>query len=208
MSRYLAPALVVLMAGSAAAQTPLLPPGPMAPQAPMAPPSPAPPGATPSAPPQTIPPPQALAPLEAGPATPPAAPTPAAEAAPPVGRVFCDQPVGYRVANPDTVALQYRDFVGIWSDAAWAPQLCAALIVESVQPDGTAAILYAFGPMGSGTKGPGGVLRGTGIIRDGELKFQNNDGSQYAFKPFYADLTGTLITPQGQNYQAIFKKTY
>ena len=25
---------------------------------------------------------------------------------------------------------RYRPFVGIWSDAAWTPQLCAALIVE------------------------------------------------------------------------------
>ena len=54
----------------------------------------------------------------------------------------------------------------------------------------------------------GGVLHGTGIVRDGELRFQNNDGSQYSFKPFYADLAGRLTTPQGQSYEAIFKKTY
>jgi len=85
--------------------------------------------------------------------------------------------------------------------------LCAALIVESVQPDGTASILYVYGPMGSGTRRPGGVLHGTGVIRDGELRFQNSDGTQFAFRPLYADLDGRLTTPQGQNYQAVFKKT-
>ena len=102
----------------------------------------------------------------------------------------------------------HRPLIGIWSDAAWTPQLCAALIVETVAADGTATITYAFGPIGSGNRAPGGVLHGTGIVRDGELKFQNNDGSQYAFKPFYADLAGRLTTPQGQSFDAVFKKTY
>ena len=108
-----------------------------------------------------------------------------------------------RAALPDP----YRQFIGIWSDAAWNPQLCAALVVESVQPDGTASILYVFGPMGSNTRRAGGVLHGTGVIRDGELRFQNSDGTQFAFRPLYADLDGRLTTPQGQSYQAVFKKT-
>lgn len=122
-------------------------------------------------------------------------------------RVFCEQPVTVRIAERDAVPERYRSFVGIWSDAAWTAQLCAALIVENVTPDGTATILYAFGPMGSGARGPGGVLHGTGIIRDGGLRFQNSDGSQFAFRPLYSDLDGRLTTPQGQSYQAIFKKT-
>ena len=79
--------------------------------------------------------------------------------------------------------------------------------VENVAPDGTATILYAFGPIGSNARGPGGVLNGTGIVQDGELRFQNSDGSQFAFRPLYADLEGRLTTPQGQSYHAIFKKT-
>jgi hypothetical protein len=131
----------------------------------------------------------------------PAAPGPATQ------RIFCDQPVTIHFADPATLPRRYRQFVGIWSDAAWTPQLCAALIVESVQPDGTASIVYAYGPMGSNNRRPGGVLHGTGIIRDGELRFQNSDGTQFAFHPLYADLDGHLTTPQGQNYQAVFKKT-
>jgi hypothetical protein len=131
-------------------------------------------------------------------------PLPAPEA---TARVFCQQPVTVRLADPASVPERYRRFLGIWSDAAWTPQLCAALVVENVAPDGTATIVYAFGPLGSNPRGAGGVLNGTGIVEDGELKFQNSDGSQFAFRPLYADLEGRLTTPQNQSYRAIFKKT-
>ena len=84
---------------------------------------------------------------------------------------------------------------------------CAALIVENVDPDGTASIIYTFGPMGSGVRAPGGVLHGTGIIRDGELRFQNSDGTQFALRPGIVDLLGRMTTPGGQSYEAVFKKT-
>ncbi len=124
------------------------------------------------------------------------------------GRIFCHQPVTVRIADRDAVPERYRGFLGIWSDATWTPLLCAALVVENIAPDGTATIVYAFGPIGSNARAlPGGVLNGTGIVQDGELRFQNSDGSQFAFRPLYADLEGHLTTPQGQSYRAIFKKT-
>ena len=141
---------------------------------------------------------------------PPVAPSPSppglVSAAPAAARVFCEQPVTVHVANPDSVPPRFRPFIGIWSDAAWTPQLCAALIVENVTPDGTASIVYVFGPMGSAAGRPGGILRGTGIVRDGALLFQNSDGSQFSFRPRYADLDGSLTTPQGERYEAVFKK--
>jgi hypothetical protein len=155
------------------------------------------------APQQTAPPPVATPSI---PAPLPAAPAPAV-AGPAAERVFCDQTVAVHFIDPVVIPNSYRQFVGTWSDASWTPKLCAALIVENVQPDGTAALVYVFGPMGSNTRRPGGVLHGTGIIRDGELRFQNSDGSQFAFRPLYGDLDGRLTTPQGQNYQAVFKKT-
>jgi hypothetical protein len=163
--------------------------------------------------PETARPPDTASPagLAPPPATPPAgaameppAATPGTE---PTGRVFCEQPVTVQLADPGAVPERFRPFIGIWSDASWTPQLCAALIVERVTPDGTAAIVYVFGPMSANPRGPRGILHGTGIIRDGELRFQNSDGSQFAFQPLYADLGGRLSTPQGQHYEAVFKKT-
>jgi hypothetical protein len=137
----------------------------------------------------------------------PAAPAATAAMSPPAGRVFCEQPVTVQLAAPASVPPRYRAFIGMWSDASWTPQLCAALIVESVTREGTASIVYVFGPMSPDARGQGGVLNGTGIIRDGELRFQNADGSQFAFRPFYADLHGHLTTAQGASYEAIFKRT-
>jgi hypothetical protein len=123
------------------------------------------------------------------------------------GRVFCDQSVTYRIAVPATVPEAYRGFLGAWSDAAWDANTCAALIVENIDPDGTASIIYAYGPLGSNARVGGGALHGTGIIRDGELRFQNSDGTQFAFRPGIADLIGRMTTPNGQSYEAAFKKT-
>ena len=133
-------------------------------------------------------------------------PPPAAAVQP--GRVFCEQSVSYRLADPANVPESYRRFLGPWSDASWDANTCAALIVDDVKPDGSASIIYVYGPMGPSMRAPGGVLHGTGIIRDGELRFQNSDGTQFLFRPEIADLVGQMTTPNGQTYQAAFKKTF
>lgn len=133
-------------------------------------------------------------------------PQPPAEPQP--SRVFCDQSVSYRVVDPATVPERYRAFLGAWSDAAWDANTCAALIVENIDPGGTASVVYAYGPLGSNARMSGGTLHGTGIIRDGELRFQNSDGTQFAFRPGIADLVGRMTTPNGQSYEAAFKKTF
>ena len=127
---------------------------------------------------------------------------------PQAGRVFCEQNVSYRLAEPATVPERYRRFLGAWSDAAWNANTCAALIVENVDPDGTASVIYVYGPLGSNSRTPGGMLHGTGIVRDGELRFQNTDGTQFAFRMGIADLVGRMATPTGQSYEAAFKKTF
>lgn len=136
-----------------------------------------------------------------------AAQSPSPVVAPQSGRVFCEQSVSYRIADPATVPESYRRFLGAWSDAAWNPNSCAALIVDNVDPDGTASIIYVYGPLGANTPRPGGTLHGTGIIRDGELRFQNSDGTQFAFRPGIVDLVGHMTPPNGPSYEAAFKKT-
>jgi len=135
----------------------------------------------------------------------------AAQTPPPIepqpSRVFCDQGVTYRIAEPSTIPESYRRFLGVWSDASWDPNTCAALIVDNIDPDGTASVIYVYGPIGSNARVPGGVLHGTGIIRDGELRFQNSDGTQFGFRPGIADLIGRMMTPSSRSYEATFKKT-
>jgi hypothetical protein len=125
-----------------------------------------------------------------------------------VARDFCGQSVAAQPGNPAAVPERYRPYIGIFSDADWNPLTCAALIVENVGDDGTATITYVFGPLVSGGKAASGVLHGTGVVKDDGLLFQNTDGSQYAFRPFYSDLAGKWTTPKGQTYEAIFKRAY
>jgi hypothetical protein len=160
-----------------------------------------------SIPAQALPPP-AVAPAPAEQPSPPLNAPPSAPAAPAPARDFCGQSVTAQPANPSTVPERFRPYVGIFSDADWNPTTCAALIVENIADDGTATITYVFGPLATGGKPAGGVLHGTGIVKDGALLFQNNDGSQYAFQSFYSDLAGKWTTPKGQTYQAIFKRSY
>ena len=127
---------------------------------------------------------------------------------PQAGRVFCEQSVSYRIADPSTVPEPSRRFLGVWSDAAWDANTCATLVVDDVKPDGTASIIYVYGPLSANSHVAGGVLHGTGIISDDELRFQNSDGTQFSFGPAIADLVGHMTTPNGQTYQAAFKKTF
>lgn len=141
-------------------------------------------------------------------APPGAVPLPTPPAAAAQERSFCQQDVSFTLAPKASVPEQYRRFWGMWSDAAWDVRTCAALIVENIQPNGTASILYVYGPMGPEQPGKGGVLRGTGVIQNGELRFQNADGSQFAFRPGIVDLDGSMTTPKGQTYQSVFKQTF
>ena len=133
--------------------------------------------------------------------------TPPPAAGPTGSRVFCEQSVSYRIADPASIPEPYRRFLGVWSDAAWDPNTCAALIVDNVDPDGTVSIIYVYGPLGSSARVAGGVLHGSGVIRDGELRFQNSDGTQFAFRTGIVDLVGHMTTPKGQSYESAFKKT-
>lgn len=163
-----------------------------------------------SIPAQALPPPSAASPSQALPPAEqsPSANAPPGPASPAAARDFCGQSVTAQPANPATVPERFRPFIGIFSDADWNPTTCAALIVENVADDGTATITYVFGPLATGGKPAGGVLHGTGVVKDDALLFQNNDGSQYAFQPFYSDLAGKWTTPKGQTYQAVFKRSY
>jgi hypothetical protein len=138
---------------------------------------------------------------------PPASPPPA-EPPREGARVFCGQSVSFMRAPRGHVPARFRRFLGVWSDAAWGPDSCAALIVEDVDRTGLASILYVYGPLSSDRPGPGGVLRGTGIVRDDTLRFQNSDGTQFVFRPDIADLAGQMTTPRGDNFNAVFKKSF
>ena len=139
--------------------------------------------------------------------------------APPSHRAFLAISVGHRLGNCAGAAARRRaaSRPGVLrakrelSDrrSLDCPRALPALPrgVDNVDPDGAASITYVFGPLGSSARVPGGTLHGIGVIRDGELRFQNSDGTQFAFRPGIVDLVGRMTTPNGQSHEAAFKKT-
>jgi len=74
---------------------------------------------------------------------------------------MCGQTVPYTVVPPPApVPANMRAFSGLWI-GTWASGICNAVVIESIQPDGTVSILDVFGP-NSGK--PGGSLRYAGKI--------------------------------------------
>src|SRR5581483_9223020 len=73
---------------------------------------------------------------------------------PAVTRDFCGQEGTFTLADLAAAAPPCRDFIGIWSAAASTPGPCAALIVETVSPEGGAAVGYAYGPQAPNARSP------------------------------------------------------
>jgi hypothetical protein len=74
---------------------------------------------------------------------------------------MCGHSVPYKLVPPSPqVQANMQGFLGVWV-GTWPSGICNAIVIESIQPDGTAAVLDVFGP-DSGK--PGGTLRYAGKI--------------------------------------------
>ncbi len=86
---------------------------------------------------------------------------------------FCGVPVAYSLTTPPAdVPAKARGFAGVWT-GEWNDGLCTALVVERVQPDGRAELLYVHGSRKGALPLAAGTLRLAGRISDGKL---NNGG--------------------------------
>ncbi len=94
--------------------------------------------------------------------------------------VLCGRPVDY-VVDATGVAESYQSFLGVWTGAAWNSRICGGLIVEGAGNDGTAKIKYIYGPL-PGQQFPWKMQRQTAVIRSGQLTFQDDEGSNFAFR--------------------------
>lgn len=72
----------------------------------------------------------------------------AAIAAPQPTQAACSTPLpdDVDVVQPDSsVPAAYARFVGKWGDAKWDGKLCHTLVVESVDAEGNATVVYSYG---------------------------------------------------------------
>jgi hypothetical protein len=68
----------------------------------------------------------------------------------------CSSPLPSDFQAPQQSAADKDRLVGVWGGAMWDGVLCHTLVVESLQSDGTAAVIYSHGAYASwGIRAPG-----------------------------------------------------
>ena len=123
--------------------------------------------------------------------------------------MVCGKPIEFAIEQ----AGGNTGFLGVWM-GNWnnAGRLCGALIVQRIDPKGVADVTYVYGPSRPGS----GLLwkqqRRTGMLSDGVLSFQDDQGSTFRF---YAgpplgmaeELNATFASRSGQ-LTATFQKLH
>jgi len=94
--------------------------------------------------------------------------------------IICGRSVDY-VVDATGVSDPYRSFLGLWTGAAWNSRICGGLIVLGADNDGTARIIYVYGPL-PGAQFPWKRQSPNAQIRNGQLTFQDEDGGNFTFR--------------------------
>jgi hypothetical protein len=129
-------------------------------------------------------------------AAPTPTPAPSAQAAP-SSTVICGREVSYVVDVAGT-AEAFKPFLGVWPDQAWNSRICAGFVVSSVDGDGTAHLIYVYGPR-SGAPIDWKAQTPAALISNGQLAFTDEDGGTYTFRLDQPDvLRGHFLSRDGK----------
>lgn len=118
---------------------------------------------------------------------------------------LCGRPVGYSL-DPSRGS---PNFLGVWI-GSWntSSRLCGGLIVEKAQLGGAAEVIYVYGP-----SAPGSRLRWKKqhrmafLTSGGELSFQDDQGSTFAFDLVGSDLLRATFQSRSGRLSGFFQKS-
>jgi hypothetical protein len=88
--------------------------------------------------------------------------------------VICGRAVHY-VIDATGVAEPNRSFLGVWTGTMWNSRICGGLIVAGADNDGTARIIFIYGPL-AGSNFSWKQQSPPAVIRNGQLTFQEEAG--------------------------------
>lgn len=93
--------------------------------------------------------------------------------------VLCGRHVEYELENDPLRS----DLIGVWR-GSWnnSGRLCGGLIVQNLRTDGIAEIIYVYGPSQPGSRLAWKQQRRVGVVRNGRLTFEDDQGSTFAFE--------------------------
>jgi hypothetical protein len=94
--------------------------------------------------------------------------------------VLCGRSINYEVDGTGAPG-PHRSFLGVWPDASWNAGICGSLVVERVQSDGAAQIIYVYGPNGPDSTIPWLKQSPRAVIKNGQLSFRDKDGADFVF---------------------------
>jgi hypothetical protein len=85
------------------------------------------------------------------------------------------------VIDATGVAEPYRSFLGAWAGATWNSRICGGLIVAGADDNGTARIIYIYGPLARSNfswkqQSP------PAVIQNGQLTFQDEEAGKFFFR--------------------------
>jgi hypothetical protein len=92
---------------------------------------------------------------------------------------ICGKPVDF-VIDATGVPEPYRGFLGVWTGAAWNSRVCGGLIVSRVKSDGTAEVVYIYGPLPE-EKFPWKAQYAAAMISASNLTFTDEEGGSFVF---------------------------
>jgi hypothetical protein len=108
----------------------------------------------------------------------------------------CGQAVAFKVQPPAAqVPPEMQAFSGPWI-GTWDSGVCNAVVIESIQPDGTVGILDVFGPVGSN---PAGQLRYAGKIAGDTLTSSGRTQAVQFTLNSPTQMSGTFISNTAQS---------
>jgi hypothetical protein len=125
--------------------------------------------------------------------------------------LVCGRPAQYVI---DSVIDQtespkiFLNYLGIWS-GSWnnSRRLCGGLVVENVRQDGTADVIYVYGPSTPTIPFPWKEQRRTGTIdKDGTLSFKDDKGNSFTFTRTPDSKLDARFTDGSANLKAVFSK--
>jgi hypothetical protein len=119
--------------------------------------------------------------------------------------VICGRPISY-VIDATGATQPYRSFLGVWTGAAWNSRICGGLIVQSVDNDGSARIIYVYGPL-PGAQFPWKQQSPSALIRYGQLTFQDEENGNFTFRLSEQNvLHGHFVSVRGVPLDAVLTR--
>jgi hypothetical protein len=118
---------------------------------------------------------------------------------------ICGKPVDF-VIEATGVPAAYRGFLGVWTGAAWNSRVCGGLIVRRVESDGTADLVYIYGPL-PGEKFLWKAQHPAAMISASNLSFEDEEGGGFVFNQTYDNtLHGLFNGREGVKLDAILTR--